>query len=272
MADRETEQPDGPDARRRELRARREQQRGSAGARSGAGGWSPASAADRGRRRSSRSSSAAAATTPARTRSSSASAPRSRSGTEGRGAGREPRPQRDPAAGLGTAHRAGADPRVPRARGRARRRALPGAVRDPARLPPGDGLARRPRLPGGDPGRGRGRLVPRRHAAGEAGRRLLRRRLPAPVHLRPAGAAQARLARGAEPEGGRLGPLREQRQGDARRRLGARLAHDRPLRPDHPRRRRPAARSGRLARRSCGANTASRSRTSATRPAGSTRP
>ena len=33
-------------------------------------------------------------------------------------------------------------------------------------------------------------LVPRRHSAAEAGRALLRRRLPAPVHLRPAGAAQ----------------------------------------------------------------------------------
>ena len=54
-----------------------------------------------------------------------------------------------------------------------------------------DGLARRARLPGGDPRTGRGRLVPGRHPAAEAGRALLRRRLPAAVHLRPAGAAHA---------------------------------------------------------------------------------
>ena len=54
-----------------------------------------------------------------------------------------PRPQRDTPARLEAPHRAGADPRVPRARRRARRRALPGALRDPAGLPPADGLAGR---------------------------------------------------------------------------------------------------------------------------------
>ena len=111
---------------------------------------------------------------------------------------------------------------------------------------------------GGDPRTGRGGLVARRHAAAEAGRALLRRRLPAAVHLRPAAAAQPRLGRRAQPEGGRLGPLHEQRRSDDRRRLGARLAHDRPLRPDDPRRRRAGTGSGRRRGRSCAANTASR--------------
>ena len=46
-----------------------------------------------------------------------------------------PGPQRDAAAGLEALHRAGADPRVPRARRGAGRRALPRALRDAARLP-----------------------------------------------------------------------------------------------------------------------------------------
>ena len=101
------------------------------------------------------------------------------------------------------------------------RRALSGALRRAAGLPPADGLARRARLPGGHPRSGGERLVPRRHPAAETGRHLLRRRLPAAVHLRAAGAAQARLARGPEPQGRRLRPLRKQRRGDARAPAGS---------------------------------------------------
>ena len=47
---------------------------------------------------------------------------------------------------------------------------LPGTVRHAPGLPPPDGLARPPRLPGGHARTGRGGLVPRRHPAGQAGR------------------------------------------------------------------------------------------------------
>ena len=108
-------------------------------------------------------------------------------------------------------------------------------------------MARRTQIRGGDARTGGGSLVRRRQAAGPAGGALLRRRLPAAVHLRPAAAAQARLGRRAQPQGRRLRPLRQQRRSDDRGRLGDRLAHDRPLRPDHRRQRHPEARSERVA-------------------------
>ena len=121
------------------------------------------------------------------------------------------------------------------------------ALRRPARLPPPDGLAGPARLPGGHPRTGRVRLVRRRHPAAEAGGALVRRRLPAAVHLRAARAAPTRLGGGAQPQGRGLGPLPEQRRSDARRRLGAGRPHDPPPRPDRTRRRPAAGRSGRVA-------------------------
>ena len=143
-----------------------------------------------------------------------------------------PGPQRDPAAGLEAPHRAGADPRVPRARRRAGRRALPRAVRTPPGLPPPDGLARRTRLPGGHPRTGRAGLVPRRHAAAQAGRPLLRRRLPAAVHLRPAASCASTAGRACSTSRPKARTSTPATSSDDRRRLGAGRPHDPPPRPD----------------------------------------
>ena len=145
--------------------------------------------------------------------------------------------QRDPAGRLEALQGPGADPRVPRARRPAGRRALPGTVRRPHRLRKADGLAGRTRIRGGDARTGAGSLVPQRQTAAETGRHLLRRRLPPPVHLRPADPAQTRLGGRAQPEGGRLGTVRIERQGDDRGGLGAGRPHDPPPRPDRTRRR-----------------------------------
>ena len=67
-------------------------------------------------------------------------------------------------------------------------------------------------LRGGDARTGAGSLVPRRQAAAETDRPLLRRRLPPPVHLRPADPPQARLGGRPQPQGGRLGTLRIERR------------------------------------------------------------
>lgn len=129
-------------------------------------------------------------------------------------------PQRHSAAWLEAPHRPGPDPRVPRPRPPARRRAVPRTLRRPHRLQEADGLARRTGLPGGDARTGAGSLVPRRHAAAEADRHLLRRRLPPPVHLRPADPPRTRLGGPLEPQGRRLRTVRIERQGDDRGGLG----------------------------------------------------
>ena len=164
MADRETEEPDGPDARRRELRARREAATTAAPRQVGAGAWSPlgllivvggvvaivltSAGGDSGRIRPSESE---------RRRPQAAKKARPQAGSLVRNA--TPQPDWEPHTGpvpILEYHVLGAAPAdAP----------YPELYVDQARLPPADGLARRPRLPGGDAGTGRGSLVPRRHAA-----------------------------------------------------------------------------------------------------------
>ena len=139
-------------------------------------------------------------------------------------------PQRDPAGRLAAAHRAGADPRVPRARRRAGRR-----------RPTRSSTCSRPdfhrQMDWLDEHGYEAVTLEQVEDAWYEGGTLP----PKPVVLsfddgyRPQftfALPELRThgwAGRAQPEGGRLGPLREQRQGDDRRRLGARRAHDRPL-------------------------------------------